>query len=1164
MNLLQIYLSELHAVRATGAGVKETSYYPAVSNVFNALGKTLKPPVRCIINLKNQGAGLPDGGLFTPDQFAKAQDAGLLPALLPARGVMEVKGTGDEVAKIAAGAQVQKYWDKYGQVLVTNLRDFALVGRDAGGRKAILEGFSLASTEAAFWTLAAQPQATPEGLAERFAEYLKRVLLHAAPLATPQDVAWFLASYARDARSRVENAGLPALSPVRTALEEALGLTFQGEKGEHFFRSTLVQTLFYGLFSAWVLWSREQTPPPSLPLAGGGGEPQRAGGGSSFDWRTAAYYLHVPMIQTLFEEVSKPSKLGALGLVEVLDWTGAALNRVDRAAFFAGFDQGHAVQYFYEPFLQAFDPELRKDLGVWYTPPEIVRYMVARVDTALREELGLADGLADPNVYVLDPCCGTGAYLVEVLNTIQKTLDAQGGDALGGSDLKTAARERVFGFEILPAPYVVAHLQLGLLLQNAGAPLAPAQGGQPAERAGVFLTNALTGWEPPTEKVKQQLEQLALAFPDLKKEYDAAEEVKHSRKILVILGNPPYNAFAGTSPAEEQGLVEPYKAGLISEWGIKKFNLDDLYVRFFRLAERCITEGAGRGVVCYISNFSYLSDPSFVTMRRRFLGEFDALWFDSLNGDSRETGKTTPEGKPDPSVFSTEYNREGIRVGTAIGLLVRRPQRVSEPSVHFRQFWGVTKRADLLASLHAPELDAHYLPAAPTQANRFSFRPSDVGAHYEAWPRLTDLCAVAPSNGLMEKRGGALMDIDRDALEQRMQAYYNPAVSWDALRAMGTSLTEDAARFEAKAARTKVIGAEKYQEGRLRRYALRPFDTRWCYYSTVRPLWNEPRPTLWAQCWPGNAFLMSRPAGVARPEGVPLMYTRLLGDNDFLRGHAYYFPLQLRTSLLGDADAPTANLSKSACEYLAALGLLDPDADADTAALLWMHALAIGYSPAYLTENADGIRADWPRIPLPADAERLQASAALGRQVAALLDTETPVPGVTQGALRPELRMLGNIARVGGGALDPAAGDLGVTAGWGHGGKEGVTMPGKGKSVTRDYAPEERAALDADAPALLGETTRDVYLNGTAYWRNIPARVWDYTIGGYQVLKKWLSYREFGVLGRDLTPAEAREVTQTVRRLAALRLLESALDANYQAVKEAAFAWEAGGLSLAD
>ena len=351
----------------------------------------------------------------------------------------------------------------------------------------------------------------------------------------PKDVAWFLASYARDALYRVETQKqLPALQAVRAALEEALGMKFTDEKGEHFFRSTLVQTLFYGVFSAWVRWHKDN---PS--------------GRAKFDWRTAEWSLHVPFIRTLYEEVAKPSRLGPLELVEVLDWTAAVLNRVNRAEFFSKFEDEHAVQYFYEPFLEAYDPELRKALGVWYTPPEIVKYQVARVDQVLREELDLADGLADPNVIVLDPCCGTGAYLVEVLHKIAATMREKYENGLVALEVKQAALTRIFGFEIMPAPFVVAHLQLGLFLQSIGLPLLNAKN----ERVGVYLTNALTGWEP-----AKGPKQLLLQWAELAEERDAAEHVKRDKKILVVLGNPPYNAFAGVSPEEEQGLVEPYKA----------------------------------------------------------------------------------------------------------------------------------------------------------------------------------------------------------------------------------------------------------------------------------------------------------------------------------------------------------------------------------------------------------------------------------------------------------------------------------------------------------------------------------------------------------------------------------------------------------------------------
>src|SRR5208282_2398930 len=347
MTPLETYLRELRDIRSSGAAVKETSYYPALANLFNEVGKRLKPRVRCIINLANRGAGIPDGGLFTPDQFQKASEAEPLPGQLPARGVIEVKSTRDDAWITADGEQVSRYWGKYRQVLVTNYRDFVLVGQDAEGKFAKLESFHLADSEKAFWAAAVHPRSLAEKIEARFEEYLLRVMRHAAQLVAPEDVAWFLASYARDGRARIEGVELAALATVRTALEEALGLKFEGEKGEHFFRSSLVQTLFYGVFSAWVLWAK-QNPPTSK---------------ARFDWYTTARYLRVPMISKLFHLVAAPEELDALKLTEVLDWATLVLNRVDRRSFFDKFQESHAVQYFYEPFLEAFDPELRKELG---------------------------------------------------------------------------------------------------------------------------------------------------------------------------------------------------------------------------------------------------------------------------------------------------------------------------------------------------------------------------------------------------------------------------------------------------------------------------------------------------------------------------------------------------------------------------------------------------------------------------------------------------------------------------------------------------------------------------------------------------------------------------------------------------------------------------------
>ncbi len=1118
---LTTYLSELVDIR--GPGVKETSFYPALSNLLNTVGGELRPKVKCVIHPSGKGAGIPDGGLFTTDQLRSNEDANALfsQGEKPARGVIEAKGTAVKLDDLIKTVQIAKYLTAYGLVLVTNLREFALVIKGANGQPEILERYALADTESAFWKAAAQSSKTSDEHATRLEDFLKRALLHNAPITQPRDLAWILASYAREARARVEAAGnMPQLGALRTALEESLGMAFEGERGDHFFRSTLVQTLFYGVFSAWVLWHAEN--------------PNRT---DRFDWRLTEYYLRVPVLQSLFEQLSSRSKLESLGLTETLKLAGETLNRVATDEFFRRFKQSEAVQYFYEPFLQAFDPDLRKAMGVWYTPPEVVQYMVRRVDAALRDELGIEDGLANENVVVLDPCCGTGAYLVEVLQQIARTLKGKGLGALEAAALKQAATQRLFGFEILPAPFVVAHLQLSLLLQQLGTGLGA------NERAGVYLTNALTGWAPPTEDAKRQIEQMALNFPEFGQERDAADNVKRTKKIMVVIGNPPYNAFAGISPDEENELVEPYKRGLIKDWGIKKFNLDDLYIRFFRLAERCIAEMSGEGVVCYISNYSWSEEPSYVVLRKRLLDSFDKIWIENMHGN-RKISEYAPDGKTSETVFAMQGFSPGIRQGVTISMWARMKQHsVNPPQVFYRDDLDDARAADrrskLIASLDDADFAKHYSLANPDKANRLSFRPGNVTGEYLSWPLLSELCEMR-SDGLFEKRGGALISIERDELTTRMRAYFDKNLNWDEYAKLGYGLTNEMAGFEPQKSRPKVTSAENFNTKRIIRYGMRAFDVRHAYFTPVNPIWNRSRPDLWEQLWDGNQFLITRPAGVADPEGVPFFASTILGDNDYLRGHGVFFPFRLRKTTgakkkkdkqagLFDETAPretiTANLSPMARDYLARLGIVDVDANADNAGLIWLHALAIGYAPAYLRENADGIRGDWPRIPLPQSAAVLRGSAALGQQVAALLNTEQDVSGVTSGNIRAELKVIAVPSTLNNTPLDTT-----LNASWDHKSSSGIVMPGRGKTV------ESQQGLN-------------VYLNETSYWANVPSAVWEYTIDGYQVIKKWLSYREQNVLGRALKTDEVREVTHMARRIAALIALQPQLDANYAICK---------------
>ena len=1105
----ETYFADLGRVRASGGATGERSSYGPLATLLNAVGATLAPKVFCVGELADQGAGHPDFGLYAAKQVQQGRPR---EAQVPERGVVEVKAAGDDAWLTAAGDQVSRYWGRYRLVLVTNTRDFVLVGEDAAGRPTKLETFRLAADADTFVRRLETPRAFAREVGAGLGEYLTRALSHRAALAEPKDLAWLLASYARDGLARVEAAGeSPPLAAVRAALEDALGVRFEGERGARFFHSTLVQTLFYGVFSAWVLWSRADTASQDRPLFAGGYSP------AQFDWRTAVWHLRAPVLRALFQQLSDPGRLQPLGLVEVLDWTAAAINRVDRVVFFARFTEGEAVPYFYEPFLEAFDPELRKELGVWYTPPEVVRYMVARVDQAVRDDLGIADGLAAENVYVLDPCCGTGAYLAEVLRRIAANLTRRGTGALAGARVKQAAVGRVFGFEIMPAPFVVAHLQIGLTLQDLDAPLAD----DGTERAGVFLTNALTGWEPRTTK--------PLPFPELEEERDRADQVKQETPILVILGNPPYNGFAGMAVDEERDLSDAYRTTRRVRRPEGQ-GLNDLYVRFFRMAERRIAEKTGRGVVCFISNYSWLDSLSFTGMRERYLEAFDAVRIDCLNGDSRKTGKTAPDGSPDPSIFSTEGDPVGIQVGTAITTLVRKANHAPADAVGFRHLWGQAKRADLTATAE-DEPGALYEEIAPILPLGLPFVRTAVSEDWFDWPALPDLFPVS-FPGVKTSRDGFLVDVDLARLRARVADYFDARVSHEEIARRYPGAMKTTARFDARAVRDALLARGGPNDGGFIRYAYRPFDTRWLYWEADGSLLDRPRPDYRPHVFEGNLWLVLQ--NKARPDlSSPLVISHI-GDLNQMNSGVYCVPVRRKDDGIeigGIGTQRRPNISNAAQSYLERLGadLMD----------LFHHVIAVLHDPSYREANADALRAEGPRIPLPGwpDGEAVGAaavlaeSAARGRELAALLDPDMPVPGVTLGALRPAIAAIAVPTATDG--RNMIGEDFAVTAGWGHYGAGDVVMPGQGRMVERAYTPDERLAMGDALPAL-GETTVDIYLNARTCWRNVPAGVWTYKLGGYQILKKWLSYREREILGRGLTPEDIQHFTDTARRIGAI------------------------------
>lgn len=701
----------------------------------------------------------------------------------------------------------------------------------------------------------------------------------------------------------------------------------------------------------------------------------------------------------------------------------------------------------------------------------------------------------------------------------------EGADALTANDLKEAVKTRLFGFELLPAPFVVAHLQLGLALQELGAPL---QSGT-NERPAIYLTNALTGWDLSQADTTAQLRAHNL-LGDLERERNAAGEVKRDRPILVMIGNPPYNGYAGIGIDEERDLSDAYRTAKRTRQPQGQ-GLNDLYVRFFRMAERRIVEQTGRGVVCYISNYSWLDGLSFPAMRERYLDVFDQIWIDNLNGDRYKTGKVTPEGRPDPSMFSTAQNREGIQVGTAISLLVRKETHEETTTVNYRSLWGTTKPQQLLDSAAGDETTP-YETVEPASALGYPFAPMRQSADYLAWPLLTDLFPVS-FPGVKTSRDDVEVDIDRDRLVGRMESYFDPNVTDAEIARLFPGAMDSTSRFKANVVRAQLV-SRGFLPDNVIRYAYRPFDVRWLYWEPKTKLLDEKWSEYLPHVAPENVWMEARQRNPQETFDRGLVATSFA--DQIGNGMSAWFGLKVH----GDGE-PRVNLSKIAMEYVGQQGTEESSP--------YYHGLAMMHAPAYRIENGGALRQDWPRIPLPSDPEALTHSADLGRQLAAFLDIEQAVPGISTGAIRADLRDVAVLRKTGGGAINPDTDDLLVNAGWGRGGNGRPVMPGRGRAVERPNSPGQAAGL--------GENTFDIHLNDAVYWENVPERVWEYTLGGYQVLKKWLSYRETAVLGRTLKTDEARTFTQIARRIAAILLMEVDLDASYWRCAAESWDWPA-------
>ncbi|HET7294375.1 MAG TPA: type ISP restriction/modification enzyme, partial [Vicinamibacteria bacterium] len=559
-------------------------------------------------------------------------------------------------------------------------------------------------------------------------------------------------------------------------------------------------------------------------------------------------------------------------------------------------------------------------------------------------------------------------------------------------------------------------------------------------------------------------------------------------------------------------------------------------------------------------------------MRESLLGQFSNLWIDNLNGDKYRTGKIIPKGLPgegttDQSIFTTEQDPRGIQVGTAISTFMKRKGRHGRQNdaavLAYRDFWGraAAKRRALLDSLEMeawprakreeaakrPEGPRRYEKSRPSLPDSFRFAPEVAASGFESWPALEELF-VESFQGVNPARGldGSLVDTDRDALEARMREYFS-SVSFAEFRVRHPNLVEKRAEYEPEVVRENLKRVTAFKNSLLLPYHLFPLDARFLYYETEGKLLTRRSPQLYEHLDAGG-FLVAVPQSRRASEVRPLFCSTLFDYHLHDRG-SFGFPVWLRPSAFPrdlfseeEPEKAVANLSPTAWAALKETWSLEGDLTGKAARKLTLQlfhlALALGQSPAYHADHEEALLHDWLHLPIPRDRGMLEQATGLGATVSTLLDPLKDPAREIREILGEDAKRLGVLSAHQGDKVSES--DLLVE----------YSFYGAAAGAWRERAPRSPEILN---PAW-GSSTGDLWINPRVYFRHVPAEVWEFELGGYPVLKKWLGYREAKRRGeKPLTLAEARHLRGMVQRLAALLALGQQLDTAYAAVIEDCF-----------
>ncbi len=1088
---------ELQAGNAT-----EHTHRPALKSLMESLA----PGIAATNEPKRVECGAPD--------FVVSKQAAHGPLTL---GYIEAKDVGKDLDGIEKSDQMKRYLAALPNLILTDYLEFRWYVNGERRQSAQLarvgKGGKLTPEKGA-----------PQSVSDLLSGFLAR---QAEPINSPKELALRMARLTHFIRDMIvtafeKDSASTTLRELHAAFEKALIPDLPIPQ----FADMFAQTLAYGLFAARV---NHQGPIGSFKRLGAASEIPKTN----------------PFLRRLFETITG-ADLDEEPYAGFVDDLTQLLADTDMQAVLADFGKREARQdpvvHFYETFLAAYDPKLREARGVYYTPEPVVSYIVRSVDHLLKTRFGCPNGLADtatvkyereeetagqvkkvkatsPRVLILDPACGTGTFLYTVIDHIRAEFMRQGNAGMWSGYVRNHLLPRIFGFELLMAPYAVAHFKLGM--QLAGHDLTPAQREKWAydfssdDRLRIYLTNTL-------EEAERRAQLEFGFFRTLTEEANAAVEVKRDLPILAVIGNPPYSGHSANRSWEiKNGRRVPTFIGkLIQDYykvdgqplGEKNPKwLQDDYVKFIRWGQWRI-EQTGVGVLALITNHGYLDNPTFRGMRRQLMSAFTEIYLLNLHGNSKKKEKS-PDGSPDENVFD-------IQQGVTLGIFVRQPRGTGVPAVgghgqdghatprarvFYADLWGVreAKYQTLL------EIDVQHTgwKELDPQAPFYMFVPRDMNlsVEYEGGWKVTDTFPVNVL-GFQTHRDPVAVAFDWHALRAQVASYLGSAPS------------------------------ENEWKEHARRCNYRPFDSRVVYLS--KRVSDRPRPEVTRQMFRGNIGLnlvRQTKAGVwthalVSDKPTPAVFLEIKDGSSIFPLYLYSPAPKDRQPQLGvqgsqrveGANTRRPNLSP---EFIAdmekRLGLkFVPDGKGDLKKEfgpedVFNSIYAVLHSPTYRSRYAEFLKSDFPRIPLTSDVKLFRALCGLGGELVALHLLESP-------------RLEKPIARY------PVKGSNVVEKGFPKYIAPGQPEPGTGKPVSEGRVYINRST---GVPPVAGHG-QDAHATGQ-YFEGVPPEVWNFHIGGYQVCEKWLKDRR----GRTLTYDDQLHYCKVVTALKETIRLMAAIDA---------------------